>query len=710
MTRVYVSLLPVDGSQKFVYNAGDARVVVSLDRSMKVSDSYSLFMYNSQLMLMGQTATGTDEDCMERAGRTLKAQLHARYVWIPGEYFLLLRTSQGIVLRFDLVLNEHRAFVVKGSRLCKRMSDEDMLSDMLPAKRAMWWRLCQRPGCRQLKAWAVQRAKENAVRAYADSGIDGKLELNSNLLIASRSDLWAHTTALLLKHLGDMEGSLESVNCAELFDPTKNEPYEQLHYMLGDGRTPKSDDLFGRLMESEKKHVFYFYKIQALNDQGGRNLLKAILRQWPGSGNTAIFTGSQQEIDTLMEQNPSISEQFPPENRLAEELYTREEMLTLFCWECEVAKLRLTPEALDRACHMLSDAYRQGVISSWSMSDMRRYVKTVVLPAYVRNTVGRMQQERQDHGLQYVWAEDIDTACLPTGNNALDEVMGRLSQMVGLDNIKENIAALTSQMKFFADRRQLGLPTDNDGSYHALFTGNPGTGKTTVARMLGKVYHALGLLSRGEVVCVDRTRMVGRYIGETEENMKQILQEARGNVLFVDEAYTLYKQDDERDFGRHAVEALLDVLSRRNPDMLIIFAGYQKEMDELMRMNPGLLGRFPYKFRFHDYNAQQLMQIAEALLARSQYLMTDEARMMLSECIAEAAAHRSETFANARWVEQLVRNGIVCAMAERLAATPHTMERSVYQRVEAADVQKAYDRFNPRTVDIRQRRAIGFCA
>ena len=143
-----------------------------------------------------------------------------------------------------------------------------------------------------------------------------------------------------------------------------------------------------------------------------------------------------------------------------------------------------------------------------------------------------------------------------------------------------------------------------------IFTGNPGTGKTTVAKMVGKIYHALGQLSTGEVIVTGRSQLVGRFIGETEKNMQEILERARGNVLFIDEAYTLYDgASDHKDFGFRVLESLLAVLALEHADILVIFAGYEKEMKAMMDANLGLWGRFPHQFHFEDYSVDELLQI-----------------------------------------------------------------------------------------------------
>jgi len=309
-----------------------------------------------------------------------------------------------------------------------------------------------------------------------------------------------------------------------------------------------------------------------------------------------------------------------------------------------------------------------------------------------------------------VQPSDIDEDYFLNQSNAYNDAMRELHAMVGLKEIKRDITTLSNRTKFFQERRLMGLHSADDATFHTILTGNPGTGKTTVARLLGKIYHSLGILSKGDVVCVDRTRIIGRYIGETEENMKQILKEAKGNVLFIDEAYTLYAKDDERDFGRHAVECLLDVLGRKDPDMLVIFAGYEKEMNALLSMNQGLVGRFPYKFHFPDYSAEELMQIAGKMLSKDQYELSSEAQTLLLHSISEAVKSNSETFANARWMEQFVRNGIIPAFADRIISSPHVFNKTVYQRIEASDVLAAAERFCAKTIEMKRRTAIGFCA
>jgi SpoVK/Ycf46/Vps4 family AAA+-type ATPase len=334
---------------------------------------------------------------------------------------------------------------------------------------------------------------------------------------------------------------------------------------------------------------------------------------------------------------------------------------------------------------------------------LRRIITDDIRPRYTKRALTEFDFET----LPVVLPEDVDLSLFAGSTDSLEACLGELNRMVGLDNVKQGIATMANNTRFFVERRRRGLPTSGNIAYHAIFTGNPGTGKTTVARMLGRIYHSLGLLSRGEVMAVDRTRLVGRYIGETEENMKVVLEEARGNVLFIDEAYNLYDgSGDRKDFGARVIDSLLTTLSQPNPDMMVIFAGYEKEMDAMLNTNPGLMGRFPYKYRFSDYNPEQLMEIAIRLLERDAYILSDEAAAVLKDSIAQAYKSRTANFSNARWVEQFVNNGIIPAMADRLASTPS----DDYQRIEASDIRKAYEQFNPKAVELKPRRQVGFSA
>lgn len=204
----------------------------------------------------------------------------------------------------------------------------------------------------------------------------------------------------------------------------------------------------------------------------------------------------------------------------------------------------------------------------------------------------------------------------------------KLEAMVGLQRLKDDMKEARMMAMFNKKRAEKCLQTDGEQRNHMLFLGNPGTGKTTVAKLVGQMYHSMGLLSKGHTVETNRSKLVGEYIGMTEKKTLDAIEEARGGVLFIDEAYTLISHEsDTKDFGKEVLNALLTVLSEPEPDMIIILAGYEDKMAAMMKTNPGLKDRFPLTFHFDDYSAGELMEMACRTLEAGNYRLTDEAQV-----------------------------------------------------------------------------------
>lgn len=689
-TRLLLTLTPDDGNdnQTLAYVCGTAEAIITLNRDFKVADDYAFFLYNDEQMLLDFAETGTES--VERNGRSMLMNFSQPMMWIPGEYFLLMRCGNGKTLRFDITLDEHGTFTASAPRLCTALSDDDLLAGQLCMQKHLWLFLSQMPGMRQFRQKALQWARLAELNRICNEFVNsGDMPVCNNFIIDTRGNEHAREAVSFFWDVTKMRGELEWLDCSTLYDATNNNPYEKL----------------GEVSENGKK-VRCLTNISALLDNGGKLIVKKLRRQ----GERFILVGSRAEAENLLEQNPSWRELFPEDNRISVEPASAKELILHYMQRIVLKHYYPSTEAADQIGKMLTKAHQAGSVRQWTAKDIDDFAERNIRPHYCERLTRKVQSGCYSIDDMQLMPEDTDWQPLFQKSNDYDDTLKELNDMIGLDDIKQSLTTIANNMHLFVERQRLGLHNSNSTTHHAIFMGSPGTGKTTVARMLGKIYHALGLLSKGEVVCVDRTRIIGRYIGETEENMKQILQEARGNVLFVDEAYTLYSGNSDNDFGRRAVECLLSVLTQKDADMLIIFAGYQEEMDRLMSMNPGLVGRFPYKFLFKDYTPDELMLIAQRLLAKDEYVLTEEAGELLRQAISEAKGQHSKNFGNARWVEQFVQNGIIPALADRLATTPHPFEREVYQRIEATDVERAYDQLNPKTIELKPRRQVGFSA
>jgi probable Rubsico expression protein CbbX len=217
--------------------------------------------------------------------------------------------------------------------------------------------------------------------------------------------------------------------------------------------------------------------------------------------------------------------------------------------------------------------------------------------------------------------------------------------LVGLAPVKQRIREIAALLLVDRVRAKFGL-TSEPPTLHMSFTGNPGTGKTTVATRMAEILHRLGYVRRGHLVAVTRDDLVGQYIGHTAPKTKEVLKKAMGGVLFIDEAYYLYRQENERDYGQEAIEILLQVMENNRDDLVVILAGYADKMDRFFRSNPGFRSRVAHHIDFPDYTDADLLAIGEKMLAGMNYTLSEGARQALRDYIL--ARRAQALFANAR--------------------------------------------------------------
>ncbi len=270
-------------------------------------------------------------------------------------------------------------------------------------------------------------------------------------------------------------------------------------------------------------------------------------------------------------------------------------------------------------------------------------------------------------------------------DSGVEEVLARLErELVGLRPVKTRIRDIAALLLVDKLRGELGL-TGGAPSLHMCFTGNPGTGKTTVALRMAEILHALGYVRKGHLVAVTRDDLVGQYIGHTAPKTREVLKRAMGGVLFIDEAYYLYKPENERDYGQEAIEILLQVMENQRDDLVVILAGYKDRMQRFFESNPGMSSRIAHHIDFPDYDEAELAEIARLMLAGMQYKLSEQAAQALAEYIA--LRRQQPHFANARSIRNALDRARLRHASRLFARRGNPLTRDELMTIEAEDIR-----------------------
>jgi SpoVK/Ycf46/Vps4 family AAA+-type ATPase len=254
-------------------------------------------------------------------------------------------------------------------------------------------------------------------------------------------------------------------------------------------------------------------------------------------------------------------------------------------------------------------------------------------------------------------AEIVDAGVVSDERKDLAVLMTELDKLVGLDAVKQDVGIMTNHIRVRQMRLERGLQVP-PMSNHLVFFGNPGTGKTTVARILAGIYRELGVLRRGHLVETDRSGLVAAYLGQTALKVREVVDEALGGILFIDEAYSLVSGRHEHDYGREAIDTLLKLMEDHRDDLVVIVAGYEAKMAEFLASNPGLKSRFNKFVRFPDYEPNDLIEIFRRIAVANEYSLTASAERKVADLLDSVHANRQQDFGNARLVRNLFEQTI----------------------------------------------------
>lgn len=358
---------------------------------------------------------------------------------------------------------------------------------------------------------------------------------------------------------------------------------------------------------------------------------------------------------------------------------------------------------------ILVDTYRQlgqeflacnHNISEKELSHFTRYlmmlerylsVKKVQDPVWVMQYEGEEKREKKTDSVNINNKEDKSGEDPSTENvnqemKTTEEYLSELNTLTGLHAVKQEVNTLVNLIKIRKLREEMGLKPPTI-SLHLAFIGNPGTGKTTVARLMSGIYKSLGLLEKGHLVEVDRSGLVSGYVGHTALKVQEVVQKAMGGVLFIDEAYALTVGKGENDFGQEAVDTLIKAMEDHRDEMVVIVAGYPEKMERFLDSNPGLRSRFNKYLYFEDYQAEELVEILEGMCSKAQYRLSEEARACAEKFFAERVENKAENFANARDVRNYFEKAVGNQAGRIVAMDANVVDEATLQTLVAEDVR-----------------------
>ncbi|MDP4084605.1 MAG: AAA family ATPase [Bacillota bacterium] len=386
-----------------------------------------------------------------------------------------------------------------------------------------------------------------------------------------------------------------------------------------------------------------------------------------------ILAGYPEEMRMFLNANPGLRSRFPQSNFIQLQDYSNEELVQIAENVAEENDFILSDEAKKEISYRLE---QERVDETFGNA---RTARNIILDAIFKK--GSNQQRKDQDILYYTLLERTDFLVIK--NKKKEPPFDQLNQLIGLNSLKEEMRSLISFVKMQQFRRNKGLPTVPI-QIHSVFTGNPGTGKTTVAKIYSELLQECGILKRGHLIVSSRADFVAGYVGQTADKTRRKIKEALGGVLFIDEAYSLLGQTPG-DFGKEAIDTLVDEMTKHNDNLVVVLAGYPNEIEKLLGSNPGLVSRFKKFFHFPDYEADELFSIIKTYASRYQYQLTEDAVNLIHDTLSKQKYNGNGRFAT-NLVDEMIQVQALRLMDE--SNNEILLDKAMY--LEAEDVEKAF--------------------
>lgn len=391
---------------------------------------------------------------------------------------------------------------------------------------------------------------------------------------------------------------------------------------------------------------------QSGNDNFGKEAIDTLLKRLEDDRGkfVCIIAGYTKEMSDFMQTNPGLSSRFAEPIHFDD--YSPEELLQIFMQIAKEKNYVISDEVRNAVSNELQSLYVRRTKNFGNAREVRHLFDDAV-SRQGKRLMEEVQKPDFDKKLMFEFTLDDISNEQTKPEKSLDTILAELDEFVGMNKVKEIIRRIAVQTVFMQERIKKGIGEIEASALNFVITGNPGTGKTSVARKLGEVFKAVGLLPTSKVIEVDRGQMIGQYLGETPKIVNEQCDRAMGGILFIDEAYTLMSGGSDDRYGKEAVETLMKRMEDDRGKFVVIAAGYQAEMTSFLQTNPGLEGRFTHRLHIDDYNEMELMEIFKKLLKKKKYELAPTAEGVLMEKIIKLCISKTASFANAREVIRL---------------------------------------------------------